>query len=53
MREVIDEDHLDDIFMYFQEAESDDLEEAINELGEYTETEIRLVRIKFISDMAN
>lgn len=53
LREVIDEDHLDDIFMYFQEAESDDLEEAINELGEYTETEIRLVRIKFISDMAN
>ena len=53
LREVIDEDHLDDIFMYFQEAESDDLEEAINELGEYTETEIRVVRIKFISDMAN
>lgn len=53
LREVIDEDHLDDIFMYFQEAESDDLEEAIKELGEYTETEIRLVRIKFISDMAN
>lgn len=53
LREVIDEDHLDDIFEYFKEAESDDLEEAINELGEYTEDEIRLVRIKFISDMAN
>lgn len=53
LQEVIDEDHIDDIFMYFQEAESDDLEEAINELGEYTENEIRLVRIKFISDMAN
>ncbi|NDV79844.1 DNA helicase RecQ [Dysgonomonas sp. 511] len=53
LHEVIDEDHLDDIFMYFQEAESDDLEEAINELGEYSEDEIRLVRIKFISDMAN
>lgn len=53
LREVIDEDHLEDIFMYFQEAESDDLEEAINELGEYSEDEIRLVRIKFISDMAN
>lgn len=53
LREVIDEDHLDDIFQYFQEAESDDLEEAINELGEYSEDEIRLVRIKFISDMAN
>ncbi|WP_029904720.1 DNA helicase RecQ [Prevotella sp. 10(H)] len=53
LREVIDEDHLEDIFQYFQEAESDDLEEAINELGEYSEDEIRLVRIKFISDMAN
>ena len=53
LREVIDEDHMDDIFQYFQEAESDDLEEAIKELGEYSEDEIRLVRIKFISDMAN
>ncbi|WP_308600594.1 DNA helicase RecQ [uncultured Dysgonomonas sp.] len=53
LREVIDEDHLDDIFEYFQEAESEDLEAAINQLGEYSEDEIRLVRIKFISDMAN
>lgn len=53
LHEVIDEDHIDDIFQYFQEAESDDLETAINELGEYNEDEIRLVRIKFISDMAN
>lgn len=53
LREVIDEDHIDDIFLYFKEAESDDLEEAIEELGEYSEDEIRLVRIKFISDMAN
>jgi ATP-dependent DNA helicase RecQ len=53
LREVIDEDHMDDIFQYFQEAESDSLEEAISKLGEYTEDEIRLVRIKFISDMAN
>jgi ATP-dependent DNA helicase RecQ len=53
LREVIDEDHIEDIFLYFKEAESDDLEEAIEELGEYLEDEIRLVRIKFISDMAN
>ena len=53
LEEVIDEDHMADIFDYFQEAESDDLEDAINELGTYTEDEIRLVRIKFISDMAN
>ena len=53
LQEVIDEDHIEDIFAYFNEAESEDLEEAINELGEYSEDEIRLVRIKFISDMAN
>ena len=52
--EVMDEDHLDDIFEYFKESESDNLEEAIKELGgEYTEEEIRLVRIKFISEMGN
>lgn len=53
LEEVIDEDHMADIFDYFQEAESDSLDDAINELGMYTEDEIRLVRIKFISDMAN
>lgn len=53
IEEVIDEDHIADIFDYFQEAESEDMEDAINELGMYTEEEIRLVRIKFISDMAN
>ena len=53
IREVIDEDTLDDIFMYFQEADSDNLKEAIEELGNYNEDEIRLVRIKFLSDMGN
>lgn len=53
LNEVIDEDHMADIFDYFQEADSDDLEEATKELGMYPEEEIRLVRIKFISDMAN
>jgi ATP-dependent DNA helicase RecQ len=52
--EVMDEDHIDDIYDYFSESETDDLEEAINELGEdYTEEDIRLIRIKFISEMAN
>lgn len=52
--EVIDEDHLYDIFEYFKESESDDLEAAIQELGgEYTEEEIRLVKIKFLSEMGN
>ena len=54
LNEVMDEDHLDDIFDYFKESESDDLETAIQELGgDYTEDEIRLVRVKFISEMGN
>ena len=54
LHEVMDEDHVEDIFDYFKEAESDDLEAAIEELGrEYTEEEIRLVRIKFLSEMGN
>ena len=54
LEEVIDEDHVEDIFEYFKEAESDDLEAAIEELGrDYTEEEIRLVRIKFLSEMGN
>ena len=54
LEEVMDEDHVDDIYDYFADSESDSLEDAINELGgECTEEEIRLVRIKFISDMAN
>ncbi len=52
--EVMDEDHIDDIYDYFSDSETDSLEAAINELGaECTEDEIRLVRIKFISEMAN
>ena len=50
----MDDDHVDDIYDYFKESETDDLETAIEELGEdYSEDEIRLVRIKFISEMAN
>lgn len=52
--EVMDEDHQDDIFEYFKESESDNLEAAISELGkECSEEEIRLVRIKFLSEMGN
>ncbi len=52
--EVMDEDHIDDIYDYFAESETDSLEAAIDELGgECSEDEIRLVRIKFISEMAN
>ena len=50
----MDEDHIEDIYQYFKESDTDDLEEALDELGEdYSEEEIRLVRIKFISEMAN
>lgn len=52
--DVMDEDHVSDIYLYFKESETDDLDDAIEELGsDYTEEEIRLVRIKFISEMAN
>lgn len=54
LNEVMDEDRLADIYEYFQESETDNLDDAVEELGsDYTEEEIRLVRIKFISDMAN
>ncbi len=54
LEEVMDDDHIDDIYDYFNESETDDLETAIDELGaDYSEDEIRLVRIKFISEMAN
>ena len=53
LEEVMEPDVLEDIYLYFQEAETDDLQEAHDELTEYSDAEIRLVRIKFISDMAN
>lgn len=52
--EIMDEDHEDEIFEYFKESESDDLDEAVKELGsDFTEEEIRLVRIKFLSELGN
>ena len=54
LEEVMDEDHIDDIYDYFAESDTDKLSVAQDELGEeYSEDEIRLVRIKFISEMAN
>jgi ATP-dependent DNA helicase RecQ len=52
---MIDEERQHDIYSYFrEEAESDSLEDAIKELGsEFEEEEIRLVRIKFLSEMGN
>jgi ATP-dependent DNA helicase RecQ len=54
--EVMDEDHQEDIYYYFKEdAETDSIEEALEELGEdeYSEEDIRMVRIKFISEVGN
>ena len=54
LEEVIDEDRVDEIYDYFRESETDDLNTAAEELGgDYTDDEIRLVRIKFLSEMAN
>ena len=54
IRDVMDDEHIDDIYDYFTESETDDLRVAVRELGgDYTDEEIRLVRIMFISEMAN
>ena len=54
IEDVMDEDHIDDIYDYFAESETDDLDTAQEELGnDYNEDEIRLIRIKFLSEMAN
>ncbi|MCS5662841.1 MAG: DNA helicase RecQ [Flavobacteriales bacterium] len=53
--EVLDEDQQEEIFDYFKEdAETDSIEEALGEFdGSYEEEELRLMRIKFLSDLAN
>lgn len=54
LNEIMDEDHMQDIYDYFKESTTDNIDDAMEELGDdYTEDEIRLVRIKFISEMAN
>ena len=55
LSQTIDDDKIDDIYSYFkEEAETDSIQEAAKELGpDYTEEEIRLVRIKFISELGN
>ena len=52
LEEVMDEERIDDIYDYFAESDTDDLEAALRALGG-NEDEVRLVRVKFISDMAN
>ncbi len=55
INEVIDEERQDEVFDYFNTAENDSIESAINALGEneYTEEEVRLMRIKFMSEVGN
>ncbi len=55
LEEVMDADRVDEIFDYFSSAETDKISAALDELGEddFSETEVRLVRIKFLSEIGN
>jgi ATP-dependent DNA helicase RecQ len=55
INQVLDQDHQDEIFEYFRDAKTESIEEALAALGEdeYSEEDIRLMRIKFISEMGN
>ncbi|MBQ5380001.1 MAG: DNA helicase RecQ [Paraprevotella sp.] len=54
LEDELDDDQIQDVYEYFREAESDNMDDALDELGsEYSEDDIRLIRIKFISELAN
>jgi len=55
LHEVMEPDHIADIFDYFNSAETDKIDAALRELGEdeFSEIEVRLVRIKFLSEIGN
>ena len=54
LEEILDEENLNEIYDYFKNSDTDSIDAAIEELGgEYSEEEIRLVRIKFISEVGN
>ena len=55
INEVMDEDHQEEVYEYFREAENESIELALNELGEeeYSEEDIRLMRIQFVSEMGH
>ncbi|HAA14512.1 MAG TPA: DNA helicase RecQ [Cytophagales bacterium] len=55
IEDILDEERIDDAYDYFLEAESDDIDMALDELGEddYSEDDLRLIRIKFLSEYAN
>ncbi|MEI6864550.1 RecQ family ATP-dependent DNA helicase [Flavicella sp.] len=52
--DILDEDQQEEIMDYFMEAESDDIQEAMDEFdGDYEEEDLRLMRVKFLSEVAN
>jgi len=54
LKEILDEDSQEELFEYFMEAESDSIDLAMEEFdGDYTEEELQLMRIKFMSEVAN
>ena len=54
LEEILDEENMYEIYDYFKSSDTDNINTAIEELGgEYSEEEIRLVRVKFISEMGN
>ena len=54
INEILDDDQIDDIYDYFYESDTDRLSVAMKELGEYyDEDEVRLIRLKFLSEVAN
>ena len=54
INELLDAEQVEDIFEYFRESDTDDIDDALDELGdEYTDEQIRLIRIKFISELGN
>jgi len=55
INQILDEDHQNDVYDYFSTAESDSIQAALDELGEeeYSEIDIRIMRIKFISEMGH
>ncbi len=55
INEILDEDHQDEVFEYFREAETESVSDALEELGEdeYSEEDIRLMRIKFLAELGH
>ena len=54
LEDILDEENVEDIYDYFMNSTTDSIREAMKEFdGEFSEDEIRLVRLKFLSEMAN